>query len=280
METTPSVRVGPKATAEGREAVCSSAHPLVTDAMLDILREGGNAIDAAIAGSLLNATIQQDMTGHAGTVTMLFWNADQGRCRSGRSRSRPGRTPRSPRGPARSSPTSCRASRRCTNGSGRGPGTGSARRRSTGPKWGVADLRVCMAASAGCVRGERAHRASPVPRLDQGGVVAASSARSPRLPPSRCVRMGFSLSCRQVLAPPTSCAARPNRRARTATVRGPPHPWRGRARKGAATGQAARAGREENAVASPWITVLVSPLMPTGMSPATVMRCRRRGWSS
>ena len=80
MSETKVGRIGPKATAEGRNAVCSSAHPLVTDAMLDILREGGNAIDAAIVGCLLNATIQQDMTCHAGTVTMLFWNAEQGRC--------------------------------------------------------------------------------------------------------------------------------------------------------------------------------------------------------
>lgn len=115
MSETKVGRIGAKSTAEGRNAVCSSAHPLVTDAMLDILREGGNAIDAAIVGCLLNATIQQDMTCHAGTVTMLFWNAEQGRChelnsmgtivpglaRSGRSPSRRGRTPRSRRGRAR-----------------------------------------------------------------------------------------------------------------------------------------------------------------------------------
>lgn len=73
-------RVGRKDTARGEHAVCSSAHPLVTDAMLDVLREGGNAVDAAIVGCLLNATVQQDMTGHAGTVTMLYWDAEAGRC--------------------------------------------------------------------------------------------------------------------------------------------------------------------------------------------------------
>lgn len=72
--------VGPKETARGSSAVCSSAHPLVTDAMLDVLRRGGNAVDAAITGSLLNGTIQQEMTSHAGTVTMLYWHAETGRC--------------------------------------------------------------------------------------------------------------------------------------------------------------------------------------------------------
>lgn len=71
--------VGPKEIAQGRKAVCSSAHPLVTRTMLEILDSGGNAIDAAIAGSLLNATVQQEMTSHAGTVTMIFWHAASGR---------------------------------------------------------------------------------------------------------------------------------------------------------------------------------------------------------
>lgn len=71
--------VGAKAVADGRTAVCSSAHPLVTEAMLDTLRRGGNAVDAAIVGSLLNGTIQHDMTSLAGTVTMLYWDAASGR---------------------------------------------------------------------------------------------------------------------------------------------------------------------------------------------------------
>ena len=46
--------------------------------MLDVMRDGGNAVDAAIAGCLVQATIQQDMTNHAGTVTFLFWEAATG----------------------------------------------------------------------------------------------------------------------------------------------------------------------------------------------------------
>lgn len=70
-----SSRVGPKDPVRGERAVCSSQHPLVTDAMAWVLRDG-NAIDAAIAGALLQATVQQVMTNHAGTVTMLMWEAE------------------------------------------------------------------------------------------------------------------------------------------------------------------------------------------------------------
>jgi len=44
-----------------------------------VMRGGGNAVDAAIAGSLVQATVQQEMTNHAGTVTFLYWEAASGR---------------------------------------------------------------------------------------------------------------------------------------------------------------------------------------------------------
>src|SRR5262245_6182194 len=46
--------------------------------MLDTLRSGGNAVDAAIAGSLVQAVVQQEMTNHAGTVTALVYDAASG----------------------------------------------------------------------------------------------------------------------------------------------------------------------------------------------------------
>jgi gamma-glutamyltranspeptidase/glutathione hydrolase len=47
--------------------------------MLDVMRDGGNAVDAAIAGCLVQATVQQEMTNHTGTVTCLYWEASTGR---------------------------------------------------------------------------------------------------------------------------------------------------------------------------------------------------------
>jgi gamma-glutamyltranspeptidase/glutathione hydrolase len=67
-------RVGPKEPATGASAVCSSQHPIVTATMLATMRDGGNAVDAAIAGCLVQATVQQDMTNHTGTVSFLYWD--------------------------------------------------------------------------------------------------------------------------------------------------------------------------------------------------------------
>ena len=72
-------RVGPKRPATSDQAVCSSQHPIVTETMLDTMRRGGNAVDAAIAGCLVQATVQQDMTNHTGTVTFLLWEESTGR---------------------------------------------------------------------------------------------------------------------------------------------------------------------------------------------------------
>ena len=71
-------RVGPKRAVTGSRAVCASQHPLVTETMLQVMRDGGNAIDATIAGCLLQAVVQQDMTNHTGTVTGLFYEAATG----------------------------------------------------------------------------------------------------------------------------------------------------------------------------------------------------------
>src|SRR5437899_349333 len=79
IDTSAGGRVGPKQPISGSAAVCASQHPLVTEAMVGVLSDGGNAVDAAIAGSLLHATVQQEMTNHAGTVTFLYWEASSGR---------------------------------------------------------------------------------------------------------------------------------------------------------------------------------------------------------
>lgn len=71
-------RVGPKEPVAGATAVASSQHPVVTEVMLETMRGGGNAIDAAVAGCLVQAVVQQDMTNHTGTVSMLFYEARTG----------------------------------------------------------------------------------------------------------------------------------------------------------------------------------------------------------
>jgi gamma-glutamyltranspeptidase/glutathione hydrolase len=59
--------------------VCASQHPIVTDTMLGVMKDGGTAVDAAIAGCLVQATVQQEMTNHTGTVSFLYWESSSGR---------------------------------------------------------------------------------------------------------------------------------------------------------------------------------------------------------
>jgi gamma-glutamyltranspeptidase/glutathione hydrolase len=69
---------GPKKTAKGLKAAVSTDNAVVTYSMLNILRQGGTAFDAAIAGCLLQGTIEPFMTNHAGSVTFLCYQAKTG----------------------------------------------------------------------------------------------------------------------------------------------------------------------------------------------------------
>ncbi|MFD5226760.1 gamma-glutamyltransferase [Microbacterium sp. NPDC058342] len=73
--------VGRKAVAFGDSAMVSTQHPLVTDAAVDVLREGGNAIDALIVACMVQATVSQELTNHAGTVTVLHYERRSGTVR-------------------------------------------------------------------------------------------------------------------------------------------------------------------------------------------------------
>ncbi|MEW5982284.1 MAG: gamma-glutamyltransferase [Acidobacteriota bacterium] len=67
--------------AEGRLGLVSSAHPLATDAGLDVLRAGGNAFDAAVAvAAALNVT-EPAMSGLGGYGTILVYDARDDRVR-------------------------------------------------------------------------------------------------------------------------------------------------------------------------------------------------------
>jgi gamma-glutamyltranspeptidase / glutathione hydrolase len=67
---------GPKLIASGKNGAVSSSHPMVSEIMINVLKDGGNAVDAAVAGSLAGPVYEPHMTTISGTVSFLYWDAE------------------------------------------------------------------------------------------------------------------------------------------------------------------------------------------------------------
>ncbi|MGJ4730564.1 gamma-glutamyltransferase family protein, partial [Luteimonas sp. SDU101] len=65
----------PDATAAEDAGMVSSAHPLATEAGLDVLRRGGSAIDAAIAVQAMLGLVEPQSSGLAGGAILLHYDA-------------------------------------------------------------------------------------------------------------------------------------------------------------------------------------------------------------
>ena len=59
----------------------STAHPLATDAGLDILNNGGNAFDAAVAVAAALNVVEPAMSGMGGYGTIMVFDAESGQAR-------------------------------------------------------------------------------------------------------------------------------------------------------------------------------------------------------
>jgi gamma-glutamyltranspeptidase/glutathione hydrolase len=72
------VNPGPKAPVTGLGAAVTTDSAIVTEVMLDVLKAGGNAADAGIAGAMVQAAVEPFMTNHAGLITFLYYEAATG----------------------------------------------------------------------------------------------------------------------------------------------------------------------------------------------------------
>jgi gamma-glutamyltranspeptidase/glutathione hydrolase len=72
------VNPGPKTPVTGLKAAVTTDSAIVTETMLKVLRNGGNAADAGIAGALVQAAVEPFMTNHAGLITFLYYEAETG----------------------------------------------------------------------------------------------------------------------------------------------------------------------------------------------------------
>jgi gamma-glutamyltranspeptidase/glutathione hydrolase len=69
---------GPKRKASGKNGVAVSSHPIVTRVATEVLRAGGNAVDAALAASAAQTVVEPHMTTIFGVLSLMHHDAATG----------------------------------------------------------------------------------------------------------------------------------------------------------------------------------------------------------
>jgi gamma-glutamyltranspeptidase/glutathione hydrolase len=68
-----------KVVIETAGGVVASQHRLAAEAGAEVLRAGGDAVDAAVATSFVLGVLEPWMSGPSGGGTMMLWRADEGK---------------------------------------------------------------------------------------------------------------------------------------------------------------------------------------------------------
>lgn len=72
---------GRKQKASGRNGMVVSSHPIVSQIAANLLNDGGNAVDAALAASLAQTVVEPHMTTAFGVLSMMHYEAASGTTR-------------------------------------------------------------------------------------------------------------------------------------------------------------------------------------------------------
>lgn len=80
-QLTASAVAGRKQQASGRNGVVVSSHPIVSRVAVNVLNDGGNAVDAALAASLAQTVVEPHMTTAFGVLSMMHYDAASGATR-------------------------------------------------------------------------------------------------------------------------------------------------------------------------------------------------------
>ncbi len=71
-------RFGRKPVAAGTGGMAITSHPLATDAAITVLRDGGNAVDAALCAAAVQAVVEPHMTSLCGVLSLLHRDGARG----------------------------------------------------------------------------------------------------------------------------------------------------------------------------------------------------------